>query len=1016
MSLFSLLNLKLVAIKKLLFLVFCVLSFFAHSQSNDYIVKKKLYTQLDGLPDRKITCGLEDQNGFLWFGTKSGLCRFDGKKFLILTRNSHGLHDNNVIDIAKHEDKLVITYGIHGSAVKPLKTKQVLDVNTLKISSLKEAWNNIPFKQEQILSVFNTTEGTLGFLTESPNAIWLVSGNAFQQKFNNATVFQSHFINEEFLPKVYMNKRNCVISSLYSLHWLQEGSSRAHLIPHAARFLFTISEHQVTFGQRNLRNDINYLTYSSIDAIPETRRTALKRENETKWFEKIMDYLTHIENSTLVTCRDGSNWLYLHTNELIPLFDNNEPNFPKQILSVVYFRDSRGTYWVCSSEGVIRLTVEKNKFQTYFTKEHPLILKNNSTRGIYAKGDTLCVNMLDYFAYRYGDREEKILHSNIGNYSFMQLQDNQSELWIGSSLLKKFDFRKNLKSKLTKNIGREIWGLYELNESEILLCTTVDFFLYNVNSNDLKRLWNYEKTPYPQPHFIYKCIETPRKELMAVAGSGLYILNERAEIIDYYGYGAKEKKKKFPFVTIHDVFIDKNGIYWIATDGEGLFRWNRDEHSFRNFGIENGFISNVTYCIQEDDFNNLWISTGLGLSRFNKKTHKVKNYTTTDGIADNEFNRISQFKAQDGRIYFGGLNGVTSFHPVDFVSDTIVKTIPFRITDISVSGKEKEVKQITNVRQVLKKGLTLHPDIQFFSITFSLLDYEDRTYSYAYKIEGIDKDWMYSNENTLRYGNLPYGNYKLRIKAQTINGYWNPQEIVIPLTILMPFYKTWWFLTLIALAFIGIVSLIAFIIFRQRLQHLKTMNNLRLRLTSDLHDEVGGLLNKTSLQSELAREEVSEGTKILLDKIAENSRKALSGMRDIMWNIDPRNDSLEDLFNRMKEYAMEMLGDDFDYSVTTKKTEEKQLKQEVKQSVYLIFKEAVNNIVKHAKKGKVEIIFTVTKKEIFLSFYNESDFVKKEISAGQGLKNMKMRTEKLRGTFQINRDKGVQIEVHIPLD
>lgn len=664
---------------------------------------------------------------------------------------------------------------------------------------------------------------------------------------------------------------------------------------------------------------------------------------------------------------------------------------------------------MCTNEGVVKIIPEENRFLLHYTHQYKnTSVINNSVRGVYSSVDTLIVATYDYLILKIKGKEKFIKRMN--NYSLLK---QKNYLWNGTASIRRYNFDLGEIDLTAKTNGSESWGMYSLNDSIILLCTTNGFVKFNTKKNVS------EDVPYgtfPKPTFVYRCFKDKLQQLIAVASNGIYILNQKADIIDYYGYGSKVKNHKLPCRTLHDIYIDKDENYWIASDGEGLFRWNRNKNRFQQFGKSNGFISNTIYCIQEDDYNNLWLSTDYGLVRFNKHTHYVKTYTTKEGIADNEFNRTSQFKDKTGRIYFGGVNGLTSFLPSDFSNDTIRKTFPFKITNISCYNEKNSSLERLEIESIQETGLIISDNIKFFTLSFSLLDFEDRPHLYAYRIDGIDKDWIYTKENNLKYTKLPYGNYTLRVKAQTGNGYWNRQEIVVPLQIIMPFYKTWWFITLIAISFAGIVLLIAYLIFRQRVRHLNSLNNLRLKIASDLHDEVGGLLNKTAIQSELARSEVNEGAKALLDKITENCRRAISGMRDIMWNMDPRNDSLDELFDRMKEYTMEMLNDDFDYSVTTEETGNIALQPEIKQAVYLIYKEAVNNILKHAKKGKVEIVCKINKKEIFLSFFNESDFVKKEITTGQGLKNIKMRTEKLKGLFHINTKGGVQINVQIPLN
>lgn len=237
MSLFNLLNLKLVVVQKLLILFFCALPLTSNSQSNDYIVKKKLYTQLDGLPDKNITCGLEDQNGFIWFGTKNGLCRFDGKEFLLLTVKSHGLYNNNIIDLSSFSNYLIITYGEPGTIRKSLKKREVLDINKLKITSPEKTWSKIPFMLDKVVKVFNTSEGELGFITTSPNSIWLLSEEkGFFRRYENDKTLEAHRFSKNDFVKIFMNQQQCFIKS---------NAGKIYLTKKNQSFSFNNSEYNV---------------------------------------------------------------------------------------------------------------------------------------------------------------------------------------------------------------------------------------------------------------------------------------------------------------------------------------------------------------------------------------------------------------------------------------------------------------------------------------------------------------------------------------------------------------------------------------------------------------------------------------------------------------------------------------------------------------------------------------------------------------------------------------------------
>ena len=180
-------------------------------------------------------------------------------------------------------------------------------------------------------------------------------------------------------------------------------------------------------------------------------------------------------------------------------------------------------------------------------------------------------------------------------------------------------------------------------------------------------------------------------------------------------------------------------MYWICSAFEGLYCWNRKGGTLEQFGIENGFLSLTHYRIEEDKFNNLWISTEFGLAKFNKKTKHAKVYTENDGISHNEFNRISSFKDTDETMYFGGMNGVTYFQPKDFYEEEINQNYPFVVNNLSVYNSATNLTEDQTGSYNITKQIVFNENNKNATITVSLLDLEDRLPLYAYYLVRIQR-------------------------------------------------------------------------------------------------------------------------------------------------------------------------------------------------------------------------------------------------------------------------------------
>jgi signal transduction histidine kinase len=234
-------------------------------------------------------------------------------------------------------------------------------------------------------------------------------------------------------------------------------------------------------------------------------------------------------------------------------------------------------------------------------------------------------------------------------------------------------------------------------------------------------------------------------------------------------------------------------------------------------------------------------------------------------------------------------------------------------------------------------------------------------------------------------------------------------ELAFPLIIERAYYNTWWFRVLL-LAVLGIAVWVGVSL---RIRQLRQMAELRTKISSDLHDDVGSVLTRIALQSELARKKVKSSEVAIFESIAETSRTAISNMRDVIWSTDARNDQVSSLVDRMREHANEMLEPvnkscRFDVQC---EDEGKKLSMETRQHMYLIYKEAINNVVKHSDATEVEIIFILTGKELRLKIADNGSPQPANARSGSGLRNMRMRAARMGAEISISMVHGYVIQL-----
>ncbi|KUG24911.1 two-component system sensor histidine kinase/response regulator, hybrid [hydrocarbon metagenome] len=396
------------------------------------------------------------------------------------------------------------------------------------------------------------------------------------------------------------------------------------------------------------------------------------------------------------------------------------------------------------------------------------------------------------------------------------------------------------------------------------------------------------------------------------------------------------------------------------------------------------------------------------------------NYDYQDGLQSNEFNSNAFMKSKSGTLYFGGINGFNYFNPSSIELNTKVPNIVF--TDLYLFNKKLDVGEMVNDRIILEKPITvletlvLNYSDNIFTIYFSSLDFSAPGKNlYCYKLEDFENEFSNSTSNRfVTYTNLNPGKYVLTVRGSNNNNLWNESGASLVLIIKPPFWLTWWFFMIAA----SLIVFILYSVYKYRINKILELERLRVKIASDLHDEVGSTLTKVSMRAQMLEMQINgEKESKNLKRISEQAREAVSTMQDIVWAIDSRNDGFNNLIDRMKDTAFSVLTEKnikVDFSESGIDSDEK-LNLEMRQNLYLILKEAVHNIIKHSDASEVNI--SLTNSDAFLTMMiadNGRSYKKKEHHTGQGLRNIEMRAKKINAECEFKHDNGFIVIVKTP--
>jgi signal transduction histidine kinase/ligand-binding sensor domain-containing protein len=454
---------------------------------------------------------------------------------------------------------------------------------------------------------------------------------------------------------------------------------------------------------------------------------------------------------------------------------------------------------------------------------------------------------------------------------------------------------------------------------------------------------------------------------------------------------------------ILDLHRDAEGILWLAT-GDGLSRFDPERGTFRHYTGRDGLPGSNVYSILEDARARLWLGTNRGLARFDPQAaegRQFRSYGAADGVVNVEFNRHARLATSDGRFLLGGLSGITEFRPGEIVDDPTPP--PVALVGIEVLGEEGPRR----VEPFGRDSLTLGPGDAAVSIEYVALGFADPArYRYRYQMAGVDPQWVEAgNVRVARYTSIPPGDHIFRVKAASADGAWNDEGVSLPVTVLPPFWQTWW-------ARLGVLATMALALtaaYRLRLRRIIELEQMRLRIAGDLHDELGTELSGIALAAgRLARQEhLPESDRGKLAEVERATLQVSQGLRDIVWHVTPEHDRLDSLLPRMRSVARDLLADVDHRFRTNVGTDGGPIDMTIRRHVFLIFKELLNNVARHAAAEKVEIAVMARGGELQVEVADDGvGFDPQAARDGGGLASLCRRADEIGGRLRIDSRSG----------
>ncbi len=994
----------------------------------------------NGLSQNTINCIFQDSRGFVWLGTQDGLNRFDGYEFIVLRHeqgDTNSISHSWIWDIFEDSNQNIWIATWNGL------TKYNTNANIFT------RYLPDPNKPTGIRGGRPTSicEDKYGYL-------WIGTWGGGLNRFDPATNEFTHFTNDtsnknslinDFVRTLYLDKNNKLwIGTWNGLSQIDLNTKDSHKFENFQKgkpnITGSISANKITSLTEDLKGNIWIGTFEG-----GLNRYDPGSGSFTHYFHGSSDSSIGSNNiGSLLTDKKGRLWIGTIANG-VDIFDTKSNRFihirhnadDNQSLSGnnVYslYEDKSGIIWI-GAGGVNLFNYQQKNFKHFkHSANNKNSLSNNKVTAFYedSSGDIwigtengglnrFCPGQESFLAFLHNPKDP----NSIGSNSISSIaEDKDGSIWIGTrgGGLNKFDKQssKFTKYKESPRIP-ETEGMNFINgicydPPGTLWIATFDKGLikFDIHTENYSHFRSDpgDSTALSGDYLLRIYKNDYRYLWIGIWGGGMNALDlSNNSFIRFMNDPAKPASISDNIV--HFIFETSNEaekVIWAGTS-EGLSYMQISDTlppqgKFNHFFMKDGLPGNVIYAILEDNSGYIWLSSNHGLSKFNPRTKTFKNYDKSDGLQSNEFNAGSCLKLKNGQMLFGGINGFNIFHPDSIKVSSFDPPLVF--TSFKVFNKPLFPGPYLPNDQCIQLSYKQN----FFSFEFAALDYRQSSKNqYAYKMEGIDEDWvMAGTRHYVSYTKIEPGEYRFMIKGTNSDGVWGKSTSSVSIRIKPPYWKTWWFKILGVL----LIILVFYMYHMYRLNKLLEIERLRTQIASDLHDDIGSALTKIAIHSEQIQTGIDKN-RILASskKIGILSREIISTMSDIIWSIDSRNDTLTDLMDRMKDLAHNTLTmKDIQVSFQTKGFEKnRKIPVTYRQNIFYIFKEAINNILKHANADEVKIELSLEEKNfIMLIADNGIGFDPNEKKKGNGLKNMKMRADRIGAVLRFRSSDGFSI-------
>jgi ligand-binding sensor domain-containing protein/two-component sensor histidine kinase len=932
------------------------------------------YTLTDGLVGNNIRKIIQDQQGFIWIATWDGLCRFDGYRFTNYTTRE-GLTANFISDMIEVEPGTLL--------VAPWQKKLMQIVN----GAIKSGTN---FSHALITSFLKTNAGELLALSLDSGVLKWQNGK-FIPLFPDAPTKLDDLI--KLNDTLFAGLNNTSI-------WLLNKKFNTIGPDQNPK----TKEYHSFFRDNHQNIWVNTNKGIALLSKEQQQATPVRFQPLPPWMAKTLVGSTYTRS--MLHDKSGKYWVgndaglfYLDSSGYNYHFTTAN-GLPTNIVTSL-MQDRENNIWVGTSTGVVKIAL-KNNFRFIKASDglpialvHHLLPINKEKAMLFSNGKSwlgLRNGHIDIFETfkpgwkrHFKTAEDEVLIMRNAHVEIYRDGTNVPAIrkWSGET-------QPFLISRIEKDsyfIGKQLGFEFETPEGVFVDSTSIPYRISTGVADHNSNLW------------------------VGTWSHGVYLVKWHRKNRKFTWETKKIPDNLFLNNEVRSMYMDKDNRLWVGSRHGGVVCLQMENEHIRMvhaFSNQDLLSSNFVGAVKEDNKKNIWIGTGHGL---------VKLIPTDTGYRSFNFSRIHHAPIAINQINFlsGNRLVASGIDGLIMANDDEVDTLPppaCFITEIITPGQSPP----KNYRDPYKLHYE-NPNI-IFQFTAPVY-FNEKMVAFSYRLKGNgDTLWMTSSrDRSVNFASLSPGNYRFEVRASGWNGAWG-KPATFSFSVSTPFWQQWWFIALIVLAVSGII----FALYRYRINQIMQLQKVRDSIAADLHDDIGSTLTNINILSDLSKKNIDlpEKAGTFIDRIGTEVHDLQESLDDIIWSVNTRNDTLEETVYRMRRYAAELFdAGDVNYAIDISDWQGVQkLGMQQRRDLYLLFKECINNIYKHAEARNVQISMALSGQQLTMKIQDDGKgFDKHSATKRNGLKNLKKRVDKWEGNIEINSTpgKGTIIQIIFPI-